>query len=176
MVIGRNSKQRSMHCVTLLGATLCEFRSTHQEIYVTAAPVPVVEHIAPALAASYGVPVATAFSAPAPVVEHISPDPTLCVAPAPVVEYISPDLAEYAVAEYITPAPMEFAEAALHEIDEEICSDDFEELSSVARGSRKRLWRRASGMAAHHLRVLQNLRGHGEGIRNVCVTRRVSTR
>ena len=37
---------------------------------------------------------------------------------------------------------MEFAEAALHEIDEEICRDDFEELSYVARMSRKRLWRR----------------------------------
>ena len=87
-------------------------------------------------------PAPTAFAAPAPVVEHISPDPTVYVAPAPVVEYTSPDLAEYAVAEYITPAPMEFAEAALHEIDEEICRDDFEELSYVARMSRKRLWRR----------------------------------
>ena len=86
--------------------------------------------------------VRTAFAAPAPVVEHIAPDPTVYVAPAPVVEYISPNLAEYAVAEYITPAPMEFAEAALHEIDEEICRDDFEELSYVARMSRKRLWRR----------------------------------
>ena len=54
---------------------------------VCAAHVPVVEHIAPALAASYGVPAPTAFAAPAPVVEHISPD-----------------LAEYAVAEYITPS------------------------------------------------------------------------
>ena len=75
-------------------------------------------------------------------VEHISPDPTVYVAPAPVVEYISQDLAECAVAEYITPAPMEFAEAALHKIDEEICRDDFEELSYVTRMSRKRLWRR----------------------------------
>ena len=57
-------------------------------------------------------------------------------------EYTSPDLAEYAVAEYLTLAPMEFAEAALHEIDEEICRDDFGELSCVARMSRKRLWRR----------------------------------
>ena len=63
-------------------------------------------------------------------------------APARVVEHISPDLAEYAVAEYIAPAPMEFAEAALHEIDEEMCRDDFEELSYVARMSRKRLWSR----------------------------------
>ena len=70
--------------------------------------------------ASYGVPAPTAFAAPAPVVEHISPDPTVYVAPAPVVECISPDLAEYAAAEYITPAPMEFAEAALHEIDEDM--------------------------------------------------------
>ena len=82
------------------------------------------------------------YAAPAPVVEHIAPDLTVYVAPAPVVEYISPDLAEYAAAVYITPAPMEFAEAALHEIDEEICRDDFEEVSYVARMSRKRLWRR----------------------------------
>ena len=34
----------------------------------------------------------------------------------------------------------------------------------------------ASGMAVHLLRVLQNLRGHGEGFRNVCATRRCSTR
>ena len=37
---------------------------------------------------------------------------------------------------------MEFAEAALHEIDEKICRDDFEELSCVARMSRTRLRRR----------------------------------
>ena len=48
------------------------------------------------------------------------------------VEYISPDSAECAVAEYITPSPMEFVEAALHEIDEEFCRDDFEELCYVA--------------------------------------------
>ena len=36
---------------------------------------------------------------------------------------------------------MEFVEAALHEIDEELC-DDFEELCYMARMSRKRLWRR----------------------------------
>ena len=93
-----------------------------------AAPAPVVEHIAPALAASYGVPAPTAFAAPAPVVEHISPDLTVYVAPSPVVEYISPDLAEYAAAEYITPAPM-------------LCRDDLEKLCYVARMSRKRIWR-----------------------------------
>ena len=70
----------------------------------------------------------TVYVAPAPVVEYISPDPTVYVAPAPVVEYISPDPAEYAVAQYITPSPMEFVEAALHEIDEEFCRDDFEAL------------------------------------------------
>ena len=74
--------------------------------------------------------------------EYISPDSTVYVALAPVVENISPDPAEYAVAEYITPAPMEFVEAALHEIDEELCRDDIQELCYVALTSRKRLWRR----------------------------------
>ena len=77
-----------------------------------------VEHIAPALAASYGVPAPTAFAAPAPVVEHISPD-----------------LATSRLRRWSLPKQ-------LHEIDEEICRDDFEELSYVARMSRKRLWRR----------------------------------
>ena len=63
-------------------------------------------------------------------------------APALVVEHTSPDPAEYAVAKYITPAEMEFVEAALQEIDEQLCRDDFEELFYVARMSRKRLWRR----------------------------------
>ena len=36
-----------------------------------------------------------------------------------------------------TPAPMEFVEAALHEIDEELCRDDLEELCYVAPMSRK---------------------------------------
>ena len=82
------------------------------------------------------------IAAPAPAVEHTSPDPTVSVAPALVVEYISPDPAKYAVAEYITPSPMGFVEAAPHEIDEEFCRGDFEELCYVARMSRKRLWRR----------------------------------
>ena len=119
---------------------------------VYAAKVPVVEYIAPAPVAWYAT-APTILAAPAPGVEYISPDPTVHVAPAPVVEYISPDPAECAVAEYITPSPMEFVEAALHEIDEEFCRDDFEELCYVARMSRKRLWRRASGMAAHLIRV-----------------------
>ena len=36
---------------------------------------------------------------------------------------------------------MEFVEAALHEIDEELCRDDLEEICYVARMSRKRIWR-----------------------------------
>ena len=134
-----------------------------------------MEHIAPALAASYGVPAPTAFDAPAPVVEHISPDPTVYVAPAPVVECISPDLAEYAVAEYITPAPMEFVKAALHEIDEGQCRDDFEEVGYAARMSRNRTRRRA-WHSAQLLRMRPNQRGHGEDSRIVCVMRRGSTR
>ena len=84
----------------------------------------------------------TVYVAPAPVAEYISPYSTVYVAPAPVVENISPDPAEYAVAESITPASMEFVEAALHEINEGLCRDDFAELCYVARMSRKRLWRR----------------------------------
>ena len=41
----------------------------------------------------------------------------------------------------ITPAPKEFVEAALREIDEELCRDDLEEICYVARMSRKRIWR-----------------------------------
>ena len=81
--------------------------------------------------------------------------------PAPAVEHTLPAPATALVAEYITPAPMEFVEAALHEIDEEQCRDDFEELSYVARMSRMLL------------RMRQNTRGHGEDFRNVCVMRRV---
>ena len=50
-------------------------------------------------------------------------------ASGPVAEYILPapagDVAPARVAECITPAPMEFVEAALHGIDEELCRDDF---------------------------------------------------
>ena len=45
------------------------------------------------------------------------------------------------VLDIITPAPMEFVEAALHEIDEKLCRDDLEEICYVARMSRKRIWR-----------------------------------
>ena len=41
----------------------------------------------------------------------------------------------------ITPAPKEFVEAVLHEIYEELCRDDLEEVCYVARMNRKRLWR-----------------------------------
>ena len=40
----------------------------------------------------------------------------------------------------ITPAPKEFVETVLHEIDEDLCRDDLEEMCYVAR-SRKRIWR-----------------------------------
>ena len=99
-----------------------------------------------ALTASSGVPASTAFAAPAPVVEHISPDPTVHVAQAPVVEYTSPDLAEYAVVEY---AVAEYTRLLRWSLPKQLftrlmrrCRDDFEELSCVARMSRKRLWRR----------------------------------
>ena len=35
VVVNRNSKQRSIPCDTVLGTTLCEFRSAHEEIDVT---------------------------------------------------------------------------------------------------------------------------------------------
>ena len=35
MVVDRNSKQRSIVRATIRGKTLCEFRSTHEEIDVT---------------------------------------------------------------------------------------------------------------------------------------------
>ena len=35
VVVDKNSKQRSIPCDTLLGTTLCEFRSTHEEFDVT---------------------------------------------------------------------------------------------------------------------------------------------
>ena len=35
MVVGRNSKQGSIPCVTILGTTLCEIRPTHEEVGVT---------------------------------------------------------------------------------------------------------------------------------------------
>ena len=54
---------------------------------------------------------------PAPAVEHTLSAP----AAAPVAENI------------ITPAPMEFVEAPLHEIGEELCREDLEELCYVAR-------------------------------------------
>ena len=41
----------------------------------------------------------------------------------------------------ITPAPKEFVEAVLHEIDEELCRDDLGEICYVAGMSRKRTWR-----------------------------------
>ena len=41
-----------------------------------------------------------------------------------------------------TPTPKEFVETILHEIDEDLCRDDLEEISYVARMSRKRIWRR----------------------------------
>ena len=37
---------------------------------------------------------------------------------------------------------MEFVEAALHEIDEELCRDEMDELCYVVRMSQKRIWRR----------------------------------
>ena len=61
---------------------------------------------------------------------------------------------------------MEFVEAALHEIDEELCDDEIEELCYVVRMSQKRIWRPASGTAAHLLRTLQNLRGYGKRSRH----------
>ena len=39
----------------------------------------------------------------------------------------------------ITPAPKEFVETALHEIDEDLCRDDLEEICYTARMSRKRI-------------------------------------
>ena len=93
-------------------------------------------------------------------IEHIEPVPAEEVAPAP-------------VAEYITPAPMEFVEAALHEIDEELCSDEIKEPCHVARVSAPG---DASGTAAHLLQTLQNLKGHGEHFRHVCVMSRGSSR
>ena len=41
-----------------------------------------------------------------------------------------------------TPTPKEFVETILHEIDEDLCRDDLEEISFAARMSRKRIWRR----------------------------------
>ena len=35
VVVDRNSKERSIPCDTVLGTTLCEFRSAHEEIDVT---------------------------------------------------------------------------------------------------------------------------------------------
>ena len=35
MVVDRNSRQRSILRDTILGATLCEFGSTHEEVDVT---------------------------------------------------------------------------------------------------------------------------------------------
>ena len=118
-------------------APVVEHTSPDPTVY--AAPAPVVEFISPAPVACYAT-APTVLAEPAPGVEYISPDPTVYVEPAPVVEYTSPNSAEYAVAEYITPSPMEFV-GALHEIDEEFCRDDFEELCYVAHMSRKRLWR-----------------------------------
>ena len=79
-------------------------------------------------------------------------------------EHTLPAPAAAPVAENITPAPMEFVKEVLHEIDEDLCRDDLEELCYVARMS--------PGTAAQLLQTRQNLRGHGEGFRNVCVTRR----
>ena len=42
----------------------------------------------------------------------------------------------------ITPAPKEFVKTVLHEIDQDLCRDDLEEICYVARMSRKRIWRR----------------------------------
>ena len=42
----------------------------------------------------------------------------------------------------ITPAQKEFVETVLHEIDEDLCRDDLEEICHMARMSRKRIWRR----------------------------------
>ena len=59
-----------------------------------------------------------------------------------VVEYIASSTAGHAgPAPAVEPASMEFVEVALHEIDEEQCRDDYEELCCVARMSRKRIWR-----------------------------------
>ena len=133
-----------------------------------AAPAPVVENISPAPAV-YATPdpvgeyispaPAVSYAAPAPVVEYFSPAPTVHVAPASVVEYIATPTAGHAgpalavehtlpapatapVAEHITPAPMDFVEASLHESDEELCHDEIDELCYVVRMSHKRIWRR----------------------------------
>ena len=102
-----------------------------------AAPVPVLEYIAPTPAVD---------PAHVPVGEYIWPEPAVRAASGPVLEYIllapAGDVAPAPVAEYITPAPMEFVEAALHEIDEELCHDEIEELCYVVRMSQKRIWRR----------------------------------
>ena len=58
------------------------------------------------------------------------------------VEHTLPAPAAAPVSECITLAPMEFVEAALHEIDEELCRDEMDELCYVVRMGQKRIWRR----------------------------------
>ena len=93
----------------------------HQLLYVAlaqfvgAAPVPVVEDIAPAASYvtpaavdEYMAPVFAVSAAPAPVVDYISPAPVGYAAPAPVGEFISPAPVGYSalapVGVYMAPA------------------------------------------------------------------------
>ena len=135
-----------------------------------AAPSPEVEYDAPALTATYWVHAAPApvdeYDAPA---ARVAPSPLVDVPVVQVVQVPQVQVVEKTIEtpqlqifekiveiteiqtvqctrtseclDIITPAPMEFVEAALHEIDEELCRDDLEEICYVTRMSRKRIWR-----------------------------------
>ena len=136
--------------------TVAENISPDPTVY--AAPDPVGEHNAPAPSGKLcrnsaccvcrtsfyrGIPAPSAVHVvPASIVEKIASSTAGHAGPAPAVEHTLSAPAAAPVAEnIITPAPMEFVEAALHEMDEELCRDDLEELCYVAHMSRKRMWR-----------------------------------
>ena len=73
----------------------------------------------------------------------------------------------------ITPAPKEFVETVLHEIDEDLCRDDLEEICYVARMSRKRIWRRVWHGSFEWVKIREVMK---EGFRNAYAMRTSSTR
>ena len=138
--------------------------------WVHVAPAPVTEydvpaptlayqaHAAPALAVEYDAPAARAAPSPlvdVPVVQVVQVpqvqvvEKTIEIPQLQIIEIIVeiPEIQTVQCTQtsesldIITPAPMEFVEAALHEIDEELCRDDLEEICHLARMSRKRIWR-----------------------------------
>ena len=121
-------------------------------------PAPVVECISPAPAESY--------AAPAPVGEYFSPAPAVHVAPDSIVEYIASPTAGHA-----GPAP-----AVEHTLPAPATAPVVEHITrAMLRGMCKSKAHLETRLA-QPLLTRQNLRGHGERFRHVCVVNKNSTK